>query len=220
MAQLISWDAAGERFYETGVDHGVLYPRIADGSYPVGVAWNGLVSVTESPEGGEPTALFADNIKYLNLLSVEELGATIEAYTYPDEWALCDGSVEPVAGVALGQQERQTFGLCYRTIVGNDVEGNEHGYKLHLLYGASASPSEKAFNSVNDSPDAIAFSWDVTTVPEVVTGYKATALITIDSRTADATALAALEVILYGDDVGPTQARLPLPDEIITLMTP
>lgn len=221
MAQLITWDEAGARFYETGVDHGVLYPRIADGSYPVGVAWNGLVSVTESPEGAEATPLYADNIKYLNLLSAEELNATIEAFTYPDEFELCDGSVKPVIGVALGQQGRQTFGLCYRTIVGNDVEGNEHAYKLHLLYGCTASPSEKAYNTINDSPEAITFSWEVTTIAEIVTGYKPTALITIDSRTADATKLAALEVILYGATGTPdVEGRLPLPDEIITLMTP
>jgi len=220
MGQLISWDASGERFYETGVDHGVLYPRIADGSYPVGVAWNGIISVTESPEGAESSPLFADNIKYLNLISTETLKVTIEAYTYPDEFGACDGSVEPVTGVNLGQQSRQTFGLCYRTVLGNDVDGNDLGYKLHLLYGCTASPSEKNYATINDSPEAISFSWSVDTVPEVVTGYKPTALITIDSRTADPTALAALEVILYGDDVGPTPAELPLPDEVITLMTP
>lgn len=220
MAQLITWDEAGERFYETGVDHGVLYPRIADGSYPEGVAWNGLISISENPEGAEANPLYADNIKYLNLYSVEELKATIEAYTYPDEFGLCDGSVEPVVGVGLGQQSRQSFGVCYRTVVGNDVEGNELGYKLHLLYGGTASPSQKDYGTINDSPDAITFSWEVSTIPEIVTGYKPTALITIDSRTADATKLAALEVILYGDDVGPTEGRLPLPDEVITLMTP
>jgi len=221
MAQLITWDTAGERFYETGVDHGVLYPRIADGSYPVGTAWNGLVSVTESPEGAESTPLYADNIKYLNLLSAEELKATIEAYTYPDEFGLCDGSVDPVVGVSLHQQARQTFGLTYRTVVGNDVESNELGYKLHLLYGCTASPSEKAYNTINDSPEAITFSWEVSTIAEVVTGYKPTALITIDSRDADATKLAALEAILYGETGTPdTEGRLPLPDEVITLMTP
>lgn len=220
MAQLITWDAAGQRFYETGVDHGVLYPRIADGTYPIGVAWNGLVSITESPEGAEPNPLYADNIKYLNLYSVEEFKATLEAFTYPDEWSLCDGSVEPVVGVMLGQQARQSFGLSYRTVVGNDVEGAELGYKLHLVYGGMASPSEKAFETMNDSPDAITFSWEISTIPEIVTGYKPTSIITIDSRTADATKLAALEVILYGEDVGPTQARLPLPNEVITLMTP
>lgn len=220
MAQILSWDDAGKRFYETGVNQGVLYPRIADGSYPLGVAWNGLVNVSESPSGAEANPLYADNIKYLNLISVEELGLTIEAYTYPDEWAACDGSEEPVVGVMLSQQGRQTFGLCYRTVVGNDVDNNDLGYKLHLVYGCSAAPTEKAYASINDSPEAIQFSWEVTTIPEVVTGYKPTALITIDSRTADATKLAALEVILYGDDVGPTDPRLPLPDEIITLMTP
>jgi len=219
MAQLITWDTAGERFYETGVDHGVLYPRIADGSYPVGVAWNGLITVTESPEGAESTPLYADNIKYLNLLSTETLKATIEAYTYPDEFGLCDGSIEAVGGVNIGQQGRQTFGLSFRTVIGNDVDGDDLGYKLHLLYGCTASPSEKGYSTINDSPEAITFSWSVDTVPELVTGYKPTALITIDSRTADSVALAALEAILYGDDL-PTPAELPLPDEVITLMTP
>lgn len=220
MAQILSWDDVGERFYESGVDHGVLFPRIANGTYPLGVAWNGLVNVSENPSGGEANPFYADNIKYLNLLSVEELGLTIEAYTYPDEWAPCDGSEEPVTGVMLSQQGRQTFGLCYRTVVGNDVDGNELGYKLHLVYGCSASPTEKGYGTINDNPEAIQFSWEVTTIPEPVTGYKPTALITIDSRTADPTKLAALEVILYGDDVGPTDPRLPQPDEIITLMTP
>lgn len=221
MSQLITWDAAGERFFETGVDHGVLYLRDgALGTYPVGVAWNGLVSVSENPVGGESNPLYADNIKYLNLLSVEELEAVIEAYTYPDEFGVCDGSEEPVVGVALNQQGRVQFGMCYRTVIGNDIEGNEHAYKLHLLYGASASPTEKAFSTINDSPEAITFSWDITTIPELVTGYKPTSLITIDSRDVNAAKLAALEVILYGDDVGPTNARMPLPDEVITLMTP
>jgi len=220
MTQLITWDVAGERFYETGVDHGVLYPRIADGSYPAGYAWNGLVGVTESPEGAESTPLYADNIKYLNLLSTETLKVTIEAYTYPDEFGVCDGSEEAADGVNLGQQGRQTFGLCYRTNVGNDVDGNDLGYKLHLLYGCTASPSEKAFSTINDNPDAITFSWSVDTVPELVTGFKPTALITIDSRTADPTSLAALESLLYGDDSGPTPAALPLPDDVIALMTP
>jgi len=219
MAQLIVWDTAGEHFYETGVDHGVLYPRIPDGTYPVGVAWNGLVSVSESPEGAEATPLYADNIKYLNLYSLEEFKATVEAYTYPDEFGLCDGSVEPVAGVTIGQQNRQTFGMAYRTLIGNDVEGNALGYKLHLLYGCTASPSERAYNTVNDSPEAIAFSWEVTTIPEVVTGFKPSSLVIIDSRLVVPADLTALEVILYG--VTPaTAGRLPLPDEIITLMTP
>lgn len=221
MAQLITWDAAGERFYETGVDHGVLYPRIADGSYPVGVAWNGLVNVSESPEGAEATPLWADNIKYLNLISAEEFKATIEAFTYPDEFALLDGSVSPVVGVSLGQQNRGTFGLCYRTILGNDVEGNDHAYKLHLVYGCVAAPSEKSYNTINDTPEAITFSWEVNTTPEVVTGYKPCSILTIDSRTANAAKLTALEVILYGVTGTPdVEGRLPLPNEVITLMTP
>lgn len=221
MAQLITWDNAGERFYETGVDHGVLYPRDNTGAYPVGVAWNGLASVTESPEGAESSPFYADNIKYLDLLSKEELKVTIEAYTYPLEFGLCDGSVAPVVGVSLHQQARQMFGLAYRTILGNDVNGNDLGYKLHLLYGCTASPSEKGYNTINDSPEAITFSWEVTTMAEVVTGYKPTSLITIDSQKADPAKLAALEAILYGQTGIPdVDGRLPLPDEVITLMTP
>lgn len=220
MAQLLTWDDTGERFYETGVNQGVLYPMDANGDYPVGVAWNGLVSVSESPTGGEPTNLYADNIKYLVLLSAEDLGLTIEAFTYPDEWGACDGSAEPQAGVQLGQQNRAKFGLCYRTEVGNDVDGVDHGYKLHLVYGCQASPSEKAFNTINESPEAITFSWEVSTVPEAVTGYKPSAIVTIDSRTADPTDLAALEVILYGDDVGPTDPVLPHIDAVIATFTP
>lgn len=220
MAQLLSWDGAGERFMETGVEQGVLYLRSGAGAYDTGFAWNGLISVSENPSGAEPTPLWADNIKYLNLLSAEELGLTVEAYTYPDEFGVCDGSEEPVAGVSVGQQDRAIFGLCYKTKIGNDVDGNDHGYKLHLVYGCQASPSEKAYSTINDSPEAVTFSWEISTTPELVTGYKPTALITIDSRTADPTALAALEVILYGDDVGPTQPLLPLPDAVITAMTP
>jgi len=217
MAQLITWDAVGDRFYETGVDHGVLYPQIPDGTYPVGVAWNGLTNITESPSGAESNPQFADNIKYLNLLSVEEFGATIEAFTYPNEFAVCDGSAFPELGVAVGQQPRKPFGLCYRTLFGNDTEGTEHGYKLHLIYGALASPSEKAYQTVNESPEAITFSWEVTTTPAPVTGLKPSASITIDSTKVDPADLAALEVILFG--VTPaTAGRLPLPDEIITLM--
>lgn len=220
MAQILSWDGVGERFYETGVNQGVLYPMDASGNYPLGVAWNGLVSVSENPTGAEPTNLYADNIKYLTLLSAEDLGLTIEAFTYPDEWNACDGSAEPQTGVALGQQGRAKFGLAFRTEVGNDVDGVDHGYKLHLVYGCQASPSEKAFNTINDSPEAITFSWEVSTVPEAVTGYKPTAIVTIDSRTADATKLAAFELILYGDDTGPTDPALPHVDAVITALTP
>ena len=218
MAALV-WDDAGNRFYETGIEKGVLYPIDGSGDYPLGIAWNGLVSVTESPSGAEPTALYADNIKYLTLISAEEFGCTIEAYTYPDEFGLCDGSVEAglAVGTYLGQQARTAFGLVFQTKVGNDVDGAAHGYKLHLLYGCLASPSEKAFQSVNDSPEAITFSWEVATTPPIVTGYQPTAQIIIDSRAADPTALAALLLLLFGD-TGPP--NLPLPDAIIAAMTP
>lgn len=212
------WDAAGEKTYETGVDHGVLYPIDSNGEYPLGVAWNGLTAVTESPSGAESTALYADNIKYLNLLSAEEFGATIEAYTYPVEFEACDGSASPVDGVKFGQQGRKQFGLCYRTKLGNDVDGEEYGYKLHLIYGCQAAPSEKAYNSINDSPEAITFSWEVTTTPVQATGYKPLASLVIDSSLADPTALAALEAVLYGDVTN--DPRLPLPDEVVTLLTP
>lgn len=213
----ITWDQTGERFYETGVKQGVLYIPTA-GVYDKGVAWNGLTAVTESPSGAEPTALYADDIKYLNLMSNEEFGATIEAYTYPDEFAACDGSASLVDGVSIGQQARSPFGLAYTTTLGNDVDGNAHGYKLHLIYGAMASPSEKAYATINDSPEAITFSWELTTTPVNVTGHKPTACITIDSTKVDATKLAALEAILYGSEE--EEPRLPLPDEIKTLMTP
>ena len=214
----IVWDKTGERFYETGVKNGVLYIP-TDGVYSKGVAWNGLTAVTESPSGAEATALYADDIKYLNLMSNEEFGATIEAYTYPDEFAECDGSASLATGVMIGQQSRKTFGLCYRTTIGNDTEGNDHGYKLHLIYGAMAAPSEKGYATINDSPEAITFSWEVTTTPVSVNGFKPTASITIDSTKADAAKLAALEKILYGSDDEPaTEPRLPLPDEIATLM--
>ena len=213
------WDDAGKRFYETGIDRGVLYPIDTDGTYPIGVAWNGLVGVTESPSGAEPTALYADNIKYLTLLSAEELGLTIEAYTYPPEFEACDGSEAAVLGTYLSQQSRKQFGLCFRTKVGNDVDGEDHGYKLHLVYGCLASPSEKAYQSINESPEAITFSWEVSTTPPAITGgYKPTSLIIIDSRTANAAKLAALEVILYGATA--VDPELPLPNEVITLMTP
>ena len=216
MSKLV-WDQTGERLYETGVRNGVLY--VQDGGiYPKGVAWNGLTAVTESPSGAEATALYADDIKYLNLMSNEEFGATIEAYTYPDEFAECDGSAALVAGVMLGQQKRKTFGLCYRTALGNDTEGSDYGYKLHIIYGALAAPSEKAYATINDSPEAITFSWDVSTTPVEVEGYKPTASITIDSTKVDAAQLAALEAVLYGSE--DAEARLPLPGEIKTLMTP
>lgn len=215
MSKLV-WDQTGERLYETGVRNGVLYIPTA-GVYSKGVAWNGLTAVTESPSGAEATPLYADDIKYLNLMSTEEFGATIEAYTYPDEFAECDGSAALVDGVYIGQQARKTFGLCYRTTLGNDVDGNDYGYKLHIIYGCLAAPSEKGYATINDSPEAITFSWEVTTTPVNVTGAKPTASITIDSTKADAAKLAALEDILYGDKS--EEARLPLPDEIKTLMT-
>ena len=211
----IVWDQTGERLYETGVKQGVLYIPTS-GVYSKGVAWNGLTAVTESPSGAEATALYADDIKYLNLMSAEEFACTIEAYTYPDEFAECDGSASLVAGVSIGQQPRKTFGLCYRTTVGNDTDSNAHGYKLHMVYGCLAAPSEKAYATINDSPEPITFSWEVSTTPVNVTGHKPTALLTIDSTKADPTKLAALEKILYGDTE--SEPRLPLPDEIATMM--
>lgn len=212
----IVWDQAGERFYETGVKQGVLYPQATAGAYSAGVPWNGLTAVTESPSGAEATPLYADDIKYLNLMSNEEFGATIEAYTYPEEFAQCDGSASIATGVTIGQQSRKPFGLCYRTTLGNDTDGNDYGYKLHIIYGALAAPSEKAYATINDSPEAITFSWEVTTTPVAVEGYKPTASITIDSTKADESKLKALEDILYGSES--EEARLPLPDEIATLM--
>lgn len=218
MAKLV-WDKTGERFYETGVKKGVLYPQEAGGIYPKGVAWNGLISVTESPSGAEVTPIYADNIKYANLISAEEFGATIEAYTYPDEFAQCDGSAEIAKGVMIGQQSRKPFGLSYVTTLGNDIDGDDYGYKIHIIYGALASPSEKGYSTINDSPEAITFSWEITTTPVEVTGYKPTACITIDSTKVDSAKLAALEEILYGSDEG-SDPSLPLPDEIIALLTP
>lgn len=215
MSKLV-WDQSGERIYETGVKNGVLYVRDDKGAYPKGVAWNGLTAVTESPSGAEATPLYADDIKYLNLMSAEEFGATIEAYTYPTEFEACDGSAALAEGVNIGQQPRKTFGLCYRTVVGNDVESNDYGYKLHLIYGCLAAPSEKAYATINDSPEAITFSWEVTTTPVNVKGFKPTAIVTIDSTKVDAGKLTALEDILYGTEE--KEAYLPLPDEIATLM--
>lgn len=223
MAKLV-WDKTGDRLYETGVKNGVLYIPTA-GVYSKGVAWNGLTAVTESPSGAEATALYADDTKYLSLMSTEEFGATIEAYTYPDEFAACDGSAELADGVMIGQQKRSTFGLCYKTTIGNDTEGNDHGYKLHIIYGALAKPSERAYATINDSPEAITFSWEITTTPVNVAGAKPTASLVIDSTKADPSKLAALEDILYGKDgtgeqhTGAVEPRLPLPDEIKTLMT-
>lgn len=208
----LEWDKTGEKLYEIGVQKGVLYVREGN-AYPAGVVWNGLTAVTESPSGAEATSLYADDIKYLNLVSAEEFGATIEAYTYPEEFEACNGAASPTDGVYLGQQERKTFGLCYRTTIGNDVDNTSHGYKLHLIYGALAAPSEKAYTTINDSPEAITFSWEVTTTPENVTGYKPTASITIDSTKVDPVKLTALENILYGSEEA--EARLPLPDEVI-----
>jgi hypothetical protein len=211
----LTWDLVGEKVYETGVDHGVLYlPNPSTGVYDTGVAWNGLTTVTESPTGAEPSAQYADNIKYLNLISAEEFGGTIEAFTYPEEFGECDGSAMPEPGVVLGQQGRKQFGMSFRTRVGNDIEGTEFGYKLHLLYGLQAAPSEKAYATINDSPEAITFSWEVTSTPVPVTGYKPTSLLVVDSVTADATDLAALEALLYGATVA---AALPTPDAVIAL---
>ena len=211
MAKLV-WDESGKRLYETGVEKGVLYVQGENGQYENGVAWNGLTAVTESPSGAEPTALYADDIKYLELFSAEEFGATIEAYTYPEEFEACDGSASLGTGVTIGQQDRKAFGLCYRTIVGNDVKGNENGYKLHLIYGAKAKPSEKAYATVNDSPEAVTFSWEVTTTPVNVAGFKPTASVTIDSTKVTPEKLKLIEDKLYG--TASEEATLPLPDEI------
>lgn len=214
---VLTWDATGEHFYETGVRKGVLYVQNSNGTYGTGVAWNGLTAVTESPSGAEPTPIYADDIKYLNLYSVEEFGATIEAYTYPDEFAQCDGSESPVAGMSIGQQSRKSFGFCYRTALGNDVAAEDYGYKLHILYGCKASPAEKSYQTINDSPEAITFSWEITTTPVDVTGFKPTACVIIDSTKCDAAKLAALEATLYGSANG--DPTLPLPDAIKTALT-
>lgn len=211
----ITWDAVGDRTYETGVDQGVLYPQNTDGSYPAGYGWNGLTTVTETPSGAEATPQYADNIQYLNLVSIELFGGTIEALTYPNEFEQCDGTAQPSSGLTVGQQNRKAFGLSYRTRLGNDVDGSDYGYKLHLVYGALAKPSQKAFETINDTPKPIGFSWEFTTSPVAVTGLKPTALMTIDSTLVDAAALAALEAFLYG--TSGAAARLPLPDEVIAL---
>lgn len=214
MSKLV-WDKAGEHFYETGVDRGVLYPTVS-GAYSKGVVWNGLTSVSENPSGADTSAQYADNIKYLNLVAAEEFGATIEAFTYPDEFAVCDGSAEPVRGVRIGQQTRRPFGFSYRTLMGNDLEGTEYGYQIHIVYGATASPSSRDYNTVNDSPEAITFSWEVTTTPVEVTGYKPTATLVIESTKVSLAALTALEDILYG--TASTEARLPMPDEVFKII--
>jgi hypothetical protein len=213
----LQWDSVGERFYETGVDHGVLYQVDESGAYGDGVAWNGLTTVTEKPGGADSNKNYADNIMYVNLIAAEIFEGTIEAFTYPDEFAQNDGSYSPTPGVAIGQQGRRPFGLVYRSLQGNDTEGEDHGYKLHLVYGAQASPSEKAYATVNDSPSAISFSWDFSTTPVPVTGQKPTALITIDSTRTDSTKLQSLEDILFG--TASDDPRLPTPDEVLAIFT-
>ena len=229
MAKLV-WDQVGEKTYETGVKQGVLYPQASNGTYPAGVAWNGLTSVSETPDGGDANDIYADDIKYLVLRGVENFGGTIEAYTYPDEFAECDGSAQLMSGVTIGQQPRKTFGFSYVTTVGNDTDLDNHGYKIHIIYGASASPSERTYETINDSPEPINFSWEYTTVPVPVTGHKATSCLIVDSTkfppdgSGNKNAkLAALEDVLYGTDaVGSdagTTPRLPLPAEVVTLLT-
>ena len=212
----LKWDQIGERLYETGVDKVVLFPMESTGQYGTGVAWNGISAVNESPSGAEPTALYANNGKYLNLISNEDFAATIEAYTYPDEFEECDGSKEIAPGVVIGQQKRKVFGLAYRTLLGNDVDGNDHGYKLHLVYGCLAAPSENSHSTVNDSPEAGTMSWSVSTTPVEVADAKPTATVTIDSTKADKAKLKKLEDMLYGTDQA--ESKLPLPAEVITLM--
>ncbi len=214
MAKIV-WDEVGKRIYETGVSKGVLYVQTDEGTYGKGVAWNGLTAVNESPSGAEPTPLYADDIKYLELTSAEEFGASIEAYTYPDEFEQCDGSASPADGVVIGQQPRKAFGLCYKTVKGNDVKNNDYGYKLHLIYGAKAAPSEKAYQTINDSPEAITFSWEVTTTPVNVTGFKPTSCLTIDSTKVNAEKLKQLEDQLYGTET--EEPKLLLPDEVINI---
>ena len=215
MTKLV-WDETGNRLYETGVSKGVLYVQADDGTYGNGVAWNGLTAVNESPSGAEATPLYADDIKYLELTSTEEYGASIEAYTYPEEFEQCDGSAELGAGVTIGQQPRKAFGFCYRTLIGNDVKNNDYGYKIHIVYGAKAAPSEKAYQTVNDSPEAITFSWELTTTPVNVAGHKPTACVTIDSTKVDAAKLTSIEEALYGSEN--KEPKLLLPDEIAAII--
>ena len=218
----LEWDKTGERIYEAGTDRGVLYVA-SNGTYPTGVAWNGLTGVDENPSGAEANAQYADNIKYLELRSAEDFGATVTAYTYPDEFEQCDGSAEPATGMYIGQQARKMFGMSYRTKIGNDVDGDEHGYYIHLIYGATASPSQRSYKTINDSPEPIEFSWEVTTTPVNITGYKPVAHIRINSTKADPEKLAVLESVLYGTDAeGNTEGRtasLPLPDAVKTILT-
>lgn len=215
MAKLV-WNEAGKRLYETGVDRGVLYVSDGNGRYQKGVVWNGLVSVNESPSGAEATPLYAGNVKYVELMSNEEFGASIEAYTYPEEFEQCDGSAELADGITIGQQPRKSFGLCYRTKIGNDTDGDEHGYKIHLIYGAKAAPTEKSYTTINDSPEAITFSWEITTTPIEVADHKPTATLTIDSTKVQSDKLEAIEKKLYGDTA--TEATLPTPAEILALI--
>ena len=212
----LKWDQTGERLYETGVDKVVLFPMESTGQYGQGVAWNGISAVNESPSGAEATPLYANNGKYINLISNEDFAATIEAFMYPDEFEECDGSKEIAPGVVIGQQKRKVFGLAYRTLLGNDVDGNDHGYKLHLVYGCLAAPSEHNHSTVNDSPEAGTMSWSVSTTPVEVADAKPTATVTIDSTKADKAKLKKLEDMLYGTDQA--ESKLPLPAEVITLM--
>ena len=216
MSKKVVWDQTGQKTYETGVKNGVLYPQNTDGTYPKGYAWNGLTAVNESPSGAEATAIYADDAKYLTLMSAEEFGVTIEAYSCPQEFYACDGSAEIADGVSIGQQSRVPFGLSYITTLGNDTENNNYGYKIHLVYGGMASPSERSYSTINDSPEAITFSWEVKTTPVNVTGFKPTASLIIDSTKADPEKLTALLDILHGSEE--TEARLPLPDEVMALM--
>lgn len=215
MAKLV-FDAVGSRFFETGVKNGVLFVQGADGEYENGVVWNGLTAVTESPSGAEATPLYADDMKYVVLYSTEEFGATIEAYTYPEEFEQCDGSAQLGAGITIGQQQRKSFGLVYKTVIGNDVQGQELGYKIHIIYGAKAAPSEKAFATINDSPEAVTFSWEVSTVPVPVEGHRPTSTLVIDSTKVDAEKLAAIEAKLFGSES--EESTLPLPDEIAEML--